>query len=147
MRYLPAKNAIVIGLLFTFALLVGCVAPPATDISGEFDGHPFRIKSPKQVDMTGFKLNADKTKGTFDLTIDRLGSTNSSDVIQTTGAAQIGLVNAVGNAAGQVAQQIVQGMATGGASVALKEAIRAAPQPAAPALLRPGASTTSTNSP
>ena len=119
--------------VITASLLCGCVSPPATKITGTVDGVPFSINSPKQVDMTGFKLHADKNAGTFDLTIDRIGSTNSSDVIQTTGAAQVAQINAVGNAISQAAQAAGQAFASGGATLALQQAVKAA-SPSSPVI-------------
>lgn len=115
--------------------LAGCVSPPATEISGTVDGVPFKIKSPKQVDMTGFHLAADKQKQTFNLDIDRLGSTNSSDVIQTTGAAQAAQINAFGNAISQVANSVGQAVASGGTTLALQEAMKARAPATAPTIL------------
>lgn len=118
-------------LLFTIGS--GCVNPPATKIKGEVNGKPFSLESPKQVDMKNFKLHC-AANGDVDLSIEQLGSTNSPDVIQTTGAAQVGMINAVGNVAAQVASQVVQGIATGGAAQAVKAAIQTANQPSTPSI-------------
>ena len=121
----------------TFAFLVplalaGCVSPPATRITGTVDGVPFSVSSPKQVDMAGFKLHADKQNGVFDLTIDRLGSTNSPDVIQTTGSAQVAQIKAFGDALSQAVSTTGQAFASGRTTLALKEALKtASPAPAA----------------
>jgi hypothetical protein len=115
-------------------LVTGCVSPPATRISGTVDGVPFSITSPKQVDMAGFHLRADKSNGTFDLAIDRLGSTNSADVIQTTGAAQVAQIKALGDALSQAVSTAGQAFASGGTAIALRDAVKSASPAPAPSV-------------
>lgn len=83
----------------------GCVAPPATIIKGSLAGVPFYLKSPKEIAIEN--LNLMVVSNAVTLSIARLGSTNSPQVIQTTAAAQVDMINAVG---AQVQQAVATGM-------------------------------------
>ncbi|MDB6066049.1 MAG: hypothetical protein JWR26_2257 [Pedosphaera sp.] len=94
--------------------LAGCLSTPHTTIEGSINGSPFRVKAPKDGDLTGFDLLAE-TNGAIHVHIDHLAVKMNPDVISQTGAAQTGIIKATGEAASGITAAAVNAAIVAGA--------------------------------
>ncbi len=87
--------------------LCGCVAVPKTKITGTIAGAPFEVVSPKDSDLAGLEISAD-TNGTVRIRVEKLSARMNPEVITTTAAGQVALINAAADA---VTKAVAAGMA------------------------------------